>query len=212
GRNEHREASGVSSIYPQASKANRALVLLYDAAADPKPKSRTLCRLCAEKRFEDLLGVLAPNPCPRVIDGNSHAFASAVALLRLEQVDAQPAAVGHGLDRISNQVQKYLLQFDRKTMNHSGTPVALIQHNVVQLQSPRLQFHNIIEKFAQRDWHRSFRFPVEAKCLLGNVCTPLQFLLCKFRVVLRLFVQGGMFPEQVESIRNRFQRIVDFVG
>ena len=75
---------------------------------------------------------------------------SGVAILprRLENMQAQRATIWHRLDRIPDEIEKYLLQLDRETPDGPFAAVLLLEDDLVELHAARLQLENFIEKCA----------------------------------------------------------------
>src|ERR1043165_3138116 len=93
-----------------AAQTQAALVLLHNSLAYPQAQPRALCILGAEKRLEDARHVFPGNAAAIVGDGDANACA-VVSAVDLAHANINVAAHGTGLNRIQDQIGKYLAQF-----------------------------------------------------------------------------------------------------
>src|ERR1700739_1281958 len=153
-------------LQTHAPKANGAIVFLDDAFTDPKPNARTLGFFGGEKWLKNLSGVLCTNTHTGIVDGDASPLGSRPPVLGEEQLNSQASALRHGLYRVSNNVQEYLLELAGEALNRAGSPVSPVHRDVVQLEPPRLQLNNIVEDSRQRQSNGLIGFTVKAERLL----------------------------------------------
>src|SRR5579871_5759689 len=92
-----------------AAEAQRTIVLLDDAPADPQTKPGSLCRFRREERFEEMFCILRTDSIAGVRDHDAHARLLAPTIPSLSNRDPDAAALRGSLNRISYQVHEDLL-------------------------------------------------------------------------------------------------------
>ena len=91
-----------------------AIVFLHDALADPEAEAGALGGFGGEEGLEETPDIVGMNADAGVDDGDGGAAALPVSRSASRTMDAQSAAVGHGLDGVADEVEKDLAQLDRE--------------------------------------------------------------------------------------------------
>lgn len=91
----------MSTAELHAPEPDTPLVFVNDPTADPKPQSSPFRIFGAKERFEDPLHMFRGNAIPGVMYGDVHARAAVDCVASLEEMEAQAASAGHGLNRVS---------------------------------------------------------------------------------------------------------------
>src|SRR5258708_10625625 len=144
-----------------------------------------------------MLRVLRLYADPGVTNRDPDAGALVVAPGQLRDMQPESTPVWHGLDRVSDQVQKDLLKLNRKTLDHSSTSVLSLQNGVVDLQSPRLQFENVSQQLGNRDLDRMLRLTIDAQRLSRDVGKPKDLLFAHLRVEAGFSIARGMISQKI---------------
>jgi hypothetical protein len=136
---------------------------LDDALTDPETKSRPLGCLGSEEWFEQMLCVLFIDSCTGIANGDADSSTLIGSTRRFEDMQVQPTAFRHRLHCVSNQVKKYLFEFDGEAVDASSTAIPLGQNYIIELHAARLQFENLIKERGDGNFNWMLRFPIEAE-------------------------------------------------
>src|ERR1700733_207761 len=125
--------------------------------------------------------ILRIDASPGIADRNADLWTLMVLPRRFEDVQAQCAAVGHGLHSVANEVEKYLLQLDRETPDGPFAAVLLVEGYIVELHATRLQLENFVEQRGDGNLDGMLRFPIEAESLPRNVSHAKKLFFAQLR-------------------------------
>ncbi len=129
-------------IAEHGSKSNCSAILLDDALTDPQTKPRSFCGLSGEERFEKMFCLLRPYARSGVDDG--YTYPHPVSQITVGDAKAKSASLGHGLHRVSNQIEEDLLEFDGEPINDTVAEILFVEFDVPEFESSRLQLQNVI--------------------------------------------------------------------
>src|SRR5581483_8334308 len=116
-----------------------AAVFLDNAFADPEPKSCAFGGLGGEEGLKQMAGVLGIDAHAGIADADAGAGLAVRGTKMLKDVEAEGAAIRHGLHSVADKVQEDLLQFHREALHGSSATVALLHRNLIELQPAKLQ-------------------------------------------------------------------------
>src|SRR6266568_1015756 len=117
----------------------------------------------------------------------------------------------HCLNCISDQIQEYLSQLNRESMDRTRGAISFLESDVACLKSALLESNDIIQQFGDGYGDRSFRFAVETQCLPRDMGNTLQLLFSKNGDVPCFIIQRGVIAKQIEEIGDCRKRIINFM-
>src|ERR1700693_2968349 len=122
-----------SAFARSAADLDGAAVLLHDAVADRKPQARSFAGgLGGEEGVENTVEQLAGDAHAGVGDLDIHGS------ILCRGADLDHAAVGHGVARVHEQVQKHLLEAVGRA-EHGGQVLAQVFHHAHARQAERMR-------------------------------------------------------------------------
>src|SRR3954454_5191704 len=213
GRQKHRNHSPTPAGFRAALHANRSVVLVHDALADPQAQTSTNIFLCCEEGFKEALANFCRNTWAGIGNGDSCSGQWPIVIVSPAARDSN-ANVAASLNRIDTVAQE--IRNDLPDFTRDGVDLGV-------LQNFRANFHPLVattrskdsnERIQERadgysDW--ALRVPVKAKRLLGHMRDAVQLFFGVGKKLAHILANSPLFCE-IEKVHNSFKRIVDFVG
>src|SRR6185437_4815366 len=146
---ENSETCGTRGSDANAAKRYAAFVFLDNSFANPQSQARAFCRLRAKERLKELAGVLGLDANACVDNRNGDTAALELPVIPFADGDSKISTSRHCLDRVANEVQEYLPQFNGESVNDSRNDISFAQTYVAHLELPFLQSEDIVEQLGK---------------------------------------------------------------